>query len=56
MIDKNKGSIASFSVSYNTKLSISTSVDLIILVPKKITALEKTLRICPTICTNLTRN
>ena len=53
---QNKGSIRSFWISYNTKLSISTSVDLIILVPKKITALEKGRRISPTTCTNVPRS
>ena len=51
-LTKNKGSITSFSVSYNLVL-VGTSVDLIILVLKKITALEKSVRICPTTCTNL---
>ena len=56
MIEKNKGSITSFLVSYNTILSISTSVDFIFLAPKKIIALEKSLRICSTSCANLPRS
>ena len=39
----------SFLVSYYTKLSVSTSVESIIFVLKKITALKKGVRICPTL-------
>ena len=48
-LTKNEGSITSFLISYCTKLSVSTTVESIIFVLKKITALKKR-------CTNLSRS